>query len=410
MSQSETKVIVVGAGPAGASLAYLLASRGISVTLLERQQDFGREFRGEILLPSGLEALREIGLHDIVTTIPHVVPTVFELYANARPVFQVPFKTDTFGSSPLTALSQPAVLNAIIERTRTLPHFRVELGVTVNELLYTDGSVTGVALRGPNGDQTLHSDLVVGADGRNSAVRRACNLQARKYGIDFDIVWFKTPLPEYFGDHVPFRAYIGRRHLLFAYPSADGFLQTAWIIHKGTYGELRRRGISEWIEEMAHHVTPDLATHLRTHRRSLTNPFLLSTVSDRVTRWSAPGALVIGDAAHTMSPVGAQGINIALRDVVVAANHLVPVLRQPRASERIAAATETIERERTPELALIQRFQSIPPRLVMGHTVWAAAFRAVIPRLLQFEIVRRRAAATGLSTILFGHGDVRLQV
>ena len=119
---------------------------------------------------------------------------------------------------------------------------------------------------------------------------------------------------------------------------------------------------------------------------------------------------MIGDAAHTMSPVGAQGINIALRDVVVAANHLVPVLRQPRASERIAAATETIERERTPELALIQRFQSIPPRLVMGHTVWAAAFRAVIPRLLQFEIVRRRAAATGLSTILFGHGDVRLQV
>lgn len=117
MSQSETKVIVVGAGPAGASLAYLLASRGISVTLLERQQDFGREFRGEVLLPSGLEALREIGLHDIVTTIPHVVPTVFELYANARPVFQVPFKTDTFGSSPLTALSQPAVLNAIIERT-----------------------------------------------------------------------------------------------------------------------------------------------------------------------------------------------------------------------------------------------------------------------------------------------------
>ena len=119
---------------------------------------------------------------------------------------------------------------------------------------------------------------------------------------------------------------------------------------------------------------------------------------------------MIGDAAHTMSPVGAQGINIALRDVVVAANHLVPVLRQPRDSERIAAATEAIEHERTPELALIQRFQSIPPRLVMGQTVWAAAFRAVIPRLLRFEIVRRRAAATGLSTVLFGHGDVRLQV
>lgn len=410
MSRSETTVIVVGAGPAGASLAYLLASRGIPVTLLERHHDFSREFRGEVLLPSGFEALREMGLHNIVTTIPHVVPTAFELYANGRPVFQVPFNADTFGSSPLTALSQPAFLKAIIERTRTLPHFRVELGVTVNELLRADGHVTGVALRGPSGDQTLHSDLVVGADGRNSIVRRACNLQAHKHGIDFDIVWFKTPLPEYIGDQAPFRAYFGRRHLLIAYPSADGFLQTAWIIHKGTYGELRRRGISEWIEEMAHHVTPDLATHLRAHKGSLTNPFLLSTVSDRVTHWSAPGALVIGDAAHTMSPVGAQGINIALRDVVVAANHLVPVLREPRASQRIAAATEAIEHERTPELALMQRFQSIPPRLVMGHTVWAAAFRTMIPRLLQFEMVRRRAAATALPTFLFGHGDVRLQV
>ncbi len=409
MSRSDTKVIVVGAGPAGVSLAYLLASRGVSVTLLERHRDFSREFRGEVLLPSGLEALQQMGLGDVVTTIPHVAPTAFELYANARPVFRIRLHSESFGAHAPTAVSQPAFLKAVIERARAFPHFRVELGVTVRGLLRTDGRVEGVTVRSQIGSQTLHSDLVVGADGRNSVIRRACDLDVRKHGLDFDIVWFKMPPPAFLGGQSPLRAYVGRGHLLIAYLAADGLLQVAWIITKGTYGELRRRGISEWVEEMAHHVTPDLGVHLRTHSRSLTDSFLLSTVSDRVTSWSVPGVLVIGDAAHTMSPVGAQGINIALRDAIVAANHLVPVLRQTSARDRIVAATQAIERERTPELARIQRFQAIPPRLVMGHTFWGAAFRATVPRLLRFEAVRERAAPV-MRPILFGHGDVRLQV
>ena len=91
------------------------------------------------------------------------------------------------------------------------------------------------------------------------------------------------------------------------------------------------------------------------------------------------------------------------------ANHIVPVLRQPTTSERIDAATQAIERERLPELAHIQRLQAIPPRLLMGHTWWGAAFRATVPRLLRFEVVRRRATPV-VRAILFGHGDVRLRV
>ena len=406
---SDTKVIVVGAGPAGVSLAYLLASRGISVTLLERHQNFTREFRGEVLLPSGLEALQQMGLGDVVTSIPHIVPTAFELYANARQMFRIRLHSESFGSHPLTVLSQPTFLKAVIESARTFPHFRVELGVTVSDLLRTDGRVEGVTVSSQTGRQTLRSDLVVGADGRNSAIRRACDLDVHKHGIDLDVVWFKMPLPAFLGGQTTIRGYVGRGHLLFAYASADGLFQVGWVITKGTYGELRRRGTSEWVEEMACHVTADLRAHLRTHSHSLTNPFLLSTVSDRVASWSVPGALVIGDAAHTMSPVGGQGINIALRDAIVAANQLVPVLRQTRSRERIDAATQAIEHERTPELARIQRLQAIPPRLLMSHTWWGAAFRATVPRLLRFEAVRERTAPV-ISPILFGHGDVRLQV
>ena len=121
MSKPDTKVIVVGAGPAGVSLAYLLASRGISVTLLERHRDFNREFRGEVLLSSGLEALQQVGLGDIVTRIPHTTPTAFELYTNAQPILCIPIHSESFRSRPLTALSQPAFLKAVIESARTFP-------------------------------------------------------------------------------------------------------------------------------------------------------------------------------------------------------------------------------------------------------------------------------------------------
>ena len=253
------------------------------------------------------------------------------------------------------------------------------------------------------------SVIVVGADGRTSVIRRRCGLEVSDQGLEVNIVWCKVPLPDFLGADVLVRVYVGRAHLLIAYRAPDGLLQVAWVITKGTYGELRRRGIEEWVEDMADHVTPDLSAHLRAHNRELTHPFLLSAVSDRVTRWWVPGALVIGDAAHTMSPIGGQGINIALRDALVAANHLVPVLRETVVPERVDAAMYAVEAERTRELVHIQHLQALPPKVLMGRTWRSAVLRVVIPCLLRFGFVRRPAARV-LCSILFGFGEVQLRV
>ena len=410
MTTQPPSVVVVGAGPAGASLAYLLASRGVPVTLLERQRDFAREFRGEILLPSGLQALEEMGLQEVFEAVPRSQPRRFEIFANARPVLELQIEPEVVGRHPPTTFSQPAFLEAVIEASRAHARFEVALEATVVGLSSNDGRVCGVEASVGGVERAFPAKLVVGADGRSSAVRRHGRFEVEDQGLEVDVVWFKVPLPAFLSeDDAPVRVYIGRAHLLIAYPAWDGRLQVAWVINKGTYGELRRRGVEEWVEEIEHHVTPDLGAHLRAHREALSNTFLLSAASNRVTSWSIPGALLIGDAAHTMSPVGGQGINIALRDAVVAANHLIPALRAGAEGAGIDAAAQAMEAERMPELVKIQRLQSFPPRILMGHTWWAAVLRSLLPRLVKMGVARKRAGKL-VQTLLFGVGEVRLKV
>ena len=403
--------IVVGAGPAGAGLACLLAQRGIEVALLERQLDFAREFRGEFLMPSGIEALEQMGLGALLQSLPHAQPESLEIYfdrtlaLSLRPGADGP-GADLLGGRLPMAVSQPALLEAIVREAARSPGFRLLRGATVRELLSENGRVVGVRAHTSEGEQLLRADLIVGADGRASAVRRRGGFEVREQAPPMDVVWFKVPA---LGDFRGARGYVGRGHLLIAYHAWDDRIQIAWAILKGTFGELRRRGVPEWVEEMAGHVTPDLATHLRAHRDALLHPFLLDALSERVTRWSAPGVLLLGDAAHTMSPVGGQGLNVALRDAIVAANHLVPALRGGASPTALDAAARAVEAERLPEIAAIQRMQALPPRVVFSRAWWGEPVRRAIGRVLRTGFGGRMAVSQA-RLFLFGAGPVRLRV
>ncbi len=287
------------------------------------------------------------------------------------------------------------------------PDFRLERGASVKDLLVEGERVVGVRARTENGEELIHADLVVGADGRASVVRKRAGLTAHHVDQPMDVVWCKLPCPE---DWLGVRAYFGRGHLLIAYHSWDGGLQLAWVILKGTFGELRSRGIGQWIEEMAHHVSADLASHLRAHADAVRHPFLLDVLSERVESWSVPGALLIGDAAHTMSPVGGQGLNIALRDTIVAANHLVPILSASSLDEeRLDAALLAIERERMPEVSRIQALQAQPPKLVLSRAWWGEPLRRIVAALLKRRWVQAQALR-GAAPFTFGVTDVKLMV
>jgi 2-polyprenyl-6-methoxyphenol hydroxylase-like FAD-dependent oxidoreductase len=225
--------------------------------------------------------------------------------------------------------------------------------------------------------------------------------------VPLDVVWFKLPLPPAWRQP-RFRFEFGGGHLMISLQAPDGLLQVAWVILKGSYGDLRQRGIEEWALEMAAHADPELSEHITAHRHEISRPFLLDVVTDRVIGWASPGALLIGDAAHTMSPVGAQGLNLALRDAIVTANQLVPACRMGADLNRSASRVEAL---RGPEIDRVQRFAALPPRLIMGRSIFHTALRHALARLLGSPAIRNRAASSAIvSTFLRGSEAVRLEI
>ena len=384
-------VAIVGAGPAGAALALLLARRGISVVLAERQTDFEREFRGEGLLPGGVDALQQMGLGAELDALPQSGIDRIQLYQERQPLLTVDIPETTGVPAGPRFVSQPALLEMLVAEAGRFPSFRFERGFTVRDLLREGPRVAG--LRGDThaGAREFAADYVIGTDGRASLVRRRSGLDREREAQSFDVVWFKVPLPDFFGARTA-RAYLGRGHFCLMFRAPDGLLQIGWIIEKGSFGELRERGLDEWLRQLAHHLSEDLARHLEACRGALAHPFLLDVVCDHLDEWSAPGVLLLGDAAHPMSPVGAQGINIALRDALVAANHLGPCLLEKAGPAALDAAARRVAEERLPEVRTIQRLQQLPPRVLFQRTpVSRLLLGHVLPLLVR----------TGVAAVLF---------
>ncbi|HJQ82785.1 MAG TPA: FAD-dependent monooxygenase [Candidatus Binatia bacterium] len=396
-------VVIVGAGPAGGALAYLLARRGVGVTLLERHTDFAREFRGEGLMPSGVAAFAEMGLGTALDAVPQARIAALEAFRGSRPWFRI--TPAQLGAAGPRIVSQPAMLEMLAAEAARFPTFRLERGFTVRDLVRHDGRVVGVHGDGPGGAREIRADFVVGTDGRTSVVRARAGLRPERALQAFDVVWAKVPLPPFLVPGTA-RAYLGDRHFALAFPSYDGRLQIGWIIEKGSFGDLRRRGIESWLDEMTAHVSADLAAHLRAERAAMTQPFLLDVMSDRLERWTEPGLLLLGDAAHPMSPVGAQGVNLALRDAIVAANHLCPVLAAGATPSAVDAAAERAVAERMPEVVAIQRLQQRPPRLLFRQSRLAGVvMETLVPLLVRTGIATRvagrvfRRFANGVTTV-----------
>jgi 2-polyprenyl-6-methoxyphenol hydroxylase-like FAD-dependent oxidoreductase len=341
--------VVVGAGPAGAASAFLLARRGWKVTLIERHDSFEREFRGERLMPESQSALRQMGVWDHLRDVPQQPLVRTEVYLDRKRAYSI--DTTANGASPLF-MSQPAMLRRLVSVARTYDGFEFRPETGVDALLRQGERITGVVVNGEAGREEIECDLVIASDGRGSAMRKLAGLEA---GVDlhseaFDVLWCKIePKTRWLTPEVS-RMYPGRDAMAFVLPAPDGSLQLGYTLPKGAYRDQR----STWVDNLKTLVDPQLAAELEGARPTL-KPSLLNVISFTLDRWTQPGLVVIGDAAHPMSPAGGQGIAMALIDALQLDARLGALASESPAN--IDVACEMLAASRRQEVLAVQAAQ-----------------------------------------------------
>jgi 2-polyprenyl-6-methoxyphenol hydroxylase-like FAD-dependent oxidoreductase len=255
------------------------------------------------------------------------------------------------GDLALRVMSQSALLGLVVGEASRHPSFSFRPGVTVRDLLRDGDRITGIRVATCGGDESLAADLVIGADGRASVVRKRAGLELDLLDEAYHVLWFKMALPTELAGRNPIQIFASGPDAALAYTSWDGRWQIAWLLLKGGWRGARQR---DWLAECASLMPDPLAAHLRSQRDTLDGPSLLDVIVGRCRRWHAPGLLLLGDAAHPMSPIRAQGINMALRQAVVAANHQAPAVRN---GPDLAPVLAAIQREREREVVPAQRLR-----------------------------------------------------
>jgi 2-polyprenyl-6-methoxyphenol hydroxylase-like FAD-dependent oxidoreductase len=347
---------VVGAGPAGATTALLLARYGVDVTLVEREMSFERVFRGEGLMPLGIDALFQMGLQETLESVPYRLVRSWDIWIDGEEAFVIPEPVEKLGGCAMRVVSQPALLERVVEEATRHSSLTFERGVRLHDLIRDPaGRVVGAQLETENGAREQRADLVVGCDGRGSLVRTRAGLELELHPEQYDVLWYKLPVPEVLREGCSIMIVVAaKQHPAICYTSWDERLQYGLVMPKGSLKEMRKK---DWVSESIGSAPVWLAEHVLTNREQIEGPVMLNVLVGRSTPGSAPGVLLLGDAAHPMSPVRAQGINLAFRDAIVAANHLVPVLRDNAGADALDAACRAVQAEREPEIVRSQKLQ-----------------------------------------------------
>lgn len=385
-TSTDTHCCIAGGGPAGMMLGYLLARAGVPVVVLEKHDDFLRDFRGDTIHPSTLQVIDEVGLLPKFEQLPQRKVRHLSLQIGDRLQPVIDFR----GLKPFDYLSlvpQWDFLDLIADEGRKFPHFDLRMGHEAVELIQEEGRTTGLRIESRLGASKIRAKVVVACDGRNSTLRRKAALEARDYGAPMDALWFRLPRRTD-GPEETFGILGGGRMMVLL--NRTDYWQAAYVVPKGSDLELRSRPI-ETLGESVSQLAPFLTDAVR-DLKSWDQVKTLQVRVDRLEQWHQPGLLLIGDAAHAMSPIGGGvGINLAIQDAVAAANILAPALKagDPIDEELL----HKVQSRRLPPTKLTQALQlQIQKRVIantLSQTGQPPAMPAIMRFLLRFQAVRR---------------------
>jgi 2-polyprenyl-6-methoxyphenol hydroxylase-like FAD-dependent oxidoreductase len=321
--QLQTRCCIVGGGPAGMMLGFLLARAGIDAIVLEKHADFLRDFRGDTVHPSTLEVIYELGLLQDFLKRPHSEVRQLAGKIGSEQVVIADFSHVPARCKFIAFMPQWDFLNFIAEYGAACPTFHLKKQAEVTGLLENNGRITGVKADTPDGPLDVMAELVVGADGRHSIVRQCAGLIVEDLGAPIDVLWMR--LSKHPGDPEITLGNINAGRF-FVMLDRGEYWQCGFVIRKGGYEELRQQGIESFRQTIAA-IVPPLRDRVR-ELKDWDDIKLLTVAVDHLREWYRAGLLCIGDAAHAMSPVGGVGINLAVQDAVAAANILAPQFLQ----------------------------------------------------------------------------------
>ncbi len=335
IAKIKTTCVIAGAGPAGLMLGFLLARAGVDVTVIEKHADFLRDFRGDTIHPSTLEVIDQLGLIDAFLSLPHTRAEKLSAEMGGRTITIADFSRLPVKNRFIAFMPQWDFLSFLAASAQIYPNFRLVMQGEVTRLLEDGGKVSGLVARTPNGEIEIESDLVVGADGRNSVIRARAGLRVETFGAPSEVVWMKLSKQE--GDPDEVMGHAGPRQGLVLIDRGD-YWQCGYVIRRTTFAEICDQGI-EAFRKMVSDVSP-LPVSRMDEIRSFNDTSLLTVRIDRLRQWWRSGLICIGDAAHAMSPIGGVGVNLAIQDAVAAANILSLPLREGRLADADLAAVE----------------------------------------------------------------------
>jgi 2-polyprenyl-6-methoxyphenol hydroxylase-like FAD-dependent oxidoreductase len=342
-------VCIVGGGPAGMMLGFLLARAGVEATVLEKHRDFLRDFRGDTVHPSTIELMHELGLLEEFLARPHNVVRRVGGVIEGQEIIMADFAHLPVKCPYVALMPQWDFLDFIAEHARKLPNFHLHLEAEAVELVHERDRVVGVRAKLPHGAAEFRADLTVGADGRSSTVRRQAGLKGRDLGAPMDALWMRIPRHE--DDPPDTLGRIRAGHFLVMI-NRNSYWQCAYLIRKGSLDEVRQRGLPAFQQGVLS-VAPFLGDRVK-ELDDWDKIKLLTVTVDRLETWHKPGLLCIGDSAHAMSPIGGVGINLAIQDAVAASNLLTAPLLAGTLTESDLAA---VQKRREPPTRKTQGLQ-----------------------------------------------------
>lgn len=315
-----TQCCVVGGGPAGMMLGLLLARAGIDTVVLEKHADFLRDFRGDTVHPSTLDVMDELGLIDGFLKRPHQELRRLEGQFGDETIRLADLSRLRLKYPFIAFMPQWDFLDFLADSARRYPSFRLMMRTEATDLLRSGDAVAGVVARDPEGALEIKAALTVACDGRHSVMRARAGLAIEDIGAPMDVLWFRVRKER---DSEPVLARIRAGRMMVTLDRGD-YWQCAFVIAKGQFERIRADGLDAFRRAITE-VAPMLAPHVG-DVATWDDVKLLTVRIDRLKRWTLPGLLCIGDAAHAMSPVGGVGVNLAVQDAVAAANLLADKL------------------------------------------------------------------------------------